>query len=248
MRIFLLTLAFRGTRYHGWQVQKNAGSVSGAVQDAAEAVLGSRPPLTGCSRTDAGVHANGFAASLAAETPMDPAALRRALNAALPPDISVLEIREAPPGFHPRYDARAKRYLYRLYDSPARNPFYEGLALHVRTPLREDRMDAAVRRLLGTHDFSSFCAAGGKIPPGRRIRTLSGASARRLGDLVTVSVTGDGFLYHMVRILVGTLLDVSAGRREPDEMDGILAAGDRSAAGVTVPPWGLYLDRVYYDE
>lgn len=245
---YRLTLAFCGTSYHGWQVQQNARTVSGTVQDAAEAVLGRRYDLTGCSRTDSGVHASGFVAVLRTDKSLAPSSLQKALNVKLPPDISVLDCREAPPDFHPRYGALAKRYLYLYYDSPARNPFYRDRMWHSPQPLEETRMDRAARLFLGRHNFSAFCAAGGKIPEEERFRTLYDCSVRREGEKVLLSVTGDGFLYHMVRIMAGTLLEVSRGKIALEDIGEIIASRDRSRAGLTAPSCGLYLDHVFYEE
>ena len=245
---YRLTLAFCGTAYHGWQVQQNARTVSETVQDAAEEVLGRRYDLTGCSRTDSGVHANGFAAVLKTDKTIPPESLLKALNCHLPPDIAVLRCCEAPENFHPRYSAKAKRYLYLMYDSPARNPFYYERMWHSPLPLDVPRMNEAAKGFLGRHNFSAFCSAGGKIPEEERVRTILDSRVTREGDRVTFSITGDGFLYNMVRIAAGTLLWVSRGKIAPEEIPEIIASRDRKRAGITAPAEGLYLDRVFYPE
>lgn len=245
---YKLTLAFCGTRYHGWQVQPNGITVSEVLQNSVEAVYGTRYDVKGCSRTDSGVHANGFVVLLSTRENIPPASLLRALNVNLPRDVAVLRCEEAPEGFHPRYSAKGKRYLYHLYDSPVRSPFWQDRMLHVPYPLDEDRMNVAAAYFLGTHNFSAFCASGGKIPEEERIRTITHCGVTRREDVVTLSITGDGFLYNMVRIITGTLLEVSRGKIAPEEIPEIIESRDRKRAGITVSPEGLYLDAVFYEE
>ena len=244
MRHLLLTLRYRGTNYHGFQVQQNALSVAQVVQDAVEAVFGARLDVKGCSRTDAGVHANRFALALRTESGIPCDAVVRAMNVRLPEDIAVTGCREVPEEFHPRYSCTGKRYLYKIYNSPVRDPFLSGVALHWKYPLDENAMDAAARQFIGTHDFAAFCSAGGSVED--TVRTITAASVAREGALVTFSVTGGGFLYNMVRIMTGTLLEVSRGALAPSDIPRILAGRDRAAAGPTAPPHGLYLDAVFY--
>ena len=246
MRHLLLTIRYRGTRYHGYQVQKNALSVAQVVQDAVEQVFGERLPIKGCSRTDAGVHANRFALTLRTQRGIPCGAVVRAMNVHLPQDIAVLDCREVPEDFHPRYSCTGKRYLYRIWNSPVRNPFLADLALHWPYPLDVAQMDAAARGFLGTHDFSAFCSAGSSVED--RVRTITQASVARQGDLVTFSVTGDGFLYNMVRIMAGTLLQASREHLGAAQVAAIVESGDRAKAGVTAPAHGLCLDRVFYGE
>lgn len=248
MRNIKMTIAYRGTAYHGWQVQQNALSVCTVFQDALEGVLGQRYPVKGCSRTDAGVHANGFVLSVRCPEETPPAipcqALQKAMNDRLPRDIAVLDCADASDGFHPRYDCTAKRYLYKIWNSPVKNPFLEDLALQYRSVIDGELADAAARQFVGRWDFTSLCAAGGSVED--KTRTIYRCGVRREDRLVTLSVTGDGFLYNMVRILAGTVLEVCAGRLRPEDIPGILQARDRSRAGPTLPPHGLYLDRVFY--
>lgn len=245
-----MTIAYRGTAYHGWQVQQNARTVCAVFQDGIQQVLGRRYDVKGCSRTDAGVHANGFVLSVRCDGEPFPAipceALQKALNNVLPRDIAVLSCVDEEETFHPRYDCAAKRYLYRIWNSPVKNPFLEDLAFQYRYEIDEALADAAARRFLGRWDFSSLCAAGGSVED--KVRTIYRCGVVREGELVTLSVTGDGFLYNMVRILTGTVLEVCAGRIKPEDIPGILAGKDRSKAGPTLPPHGLYLDRVFYPD
>ena len=245
MARILLTLRYDGTRYHGWQVQPNAVTVQEVLQDAVERITGVRSGITGCSRTDAGVHAHMFCCAMDSDTPLRGDKLCKALNAVLPRDVAVYEAKEVAQEFHPRYDARGKRYEYRLYNGQHRHPFYEGYAVHINRPLNAELLDRAAKDYLGTHDFAAFCASGSSVED--TVRTVSHAAVRREGDLVIFSVAADGFLYNMVRIMVGTLLDISTGRIASDAIPDILASCDRDRAGVTAPACGLYLQEVYYE-
>ncbi len=240
-----LTLRYDGTAYHGWQVQPNAVTVQQVLQDAIERITGVRSGVTGCSRTDAGVHARMFCCAIDTDSPLRGDKLCAALNAVLPRDVAVYEAQEMPDAFHPRYDARGKRYEYVIYNGRMRDPFAEGYAWHVRYPLDEQRLDAAAKDLLGTHDFAAFCASGSSVED--TVRTVSHAAVRRDGDRVIFSVEADGFLYNMVRIMVGTLVDMAAGKLAYDAIPSILASRDRDQAGATAPPQGLFLHAVRYE-
>lgn len=245
MARLLLTLRYDGTRYHGWQVQPNGVTVQQTLQDAVERTTGVRAGLTGCSRTDAGVHADMFCCAMDTDSPLRGDKLTAALNAHLPPDIAVYACREVAPDFHPRYDARGKRYVYRIWNHPARNPFWQPYSLHVRRTLDADALSQAAAGFLGTHDFSAFCAARSEVED--RVRTVRHCAFERDGDLVVFSVEADGFLYNMVRILVGTLLDMAQGRLAFDRLPAILQSRDREQAGATAPAKGLCLQQVFYD-
>ncbi len=170
--------------------------------------------------------------------------LQKALNNLLPRDIAVLDCADAPEGFHPRYDCSGKRYLYKIWNSPVKNPFLEDLAYQYRYPIDGELANEVARQFVGRRDFTSLCAAGGKVED--KVRTIFRCGVRREGELVTLSVTGDGFLYNMVRILAGTVLEACAGKLHPQDIPGILKARDRHRAGPTLPPQGLYLDKVFY--
>lgn len=240
-----LTLRYDGTRYHGWQVQQNAVTVQQVLQDAVERITGVRSGITGCSRTDAGVHALMFCCALDTASALRGDKLCRALNAVLPSDVAVYDAAEMPDDFHPRYDATGKRYIYRLYNGRYRHPFYDGYALHINRALDEQLLDKAAKDFLGTHDFAAFCASGSSVED--TVRTVTHAGVTREGDMVTFSVEANGFLYNMVRIMVGTLLDISTGKIAPDAIPTILASKKRESAGHTAPACGLYLHTVRYD-
>ncbi|MBQ7936762.1 MAG: tRNA pseudouridine(38-40) synthase TruA [Clostridia bacterium] len=242
----LLKIRYNGSAFVGWQVQKNGKSVQEQMQDAIEAIFGERVGVTGCSRTDSGVHALEYCMCFDPPREMELKRIPFALNSVLPEEISVLSCQDVSADFHPRYNAVAKEYLYRFYDGFAPDPFKRGLAFHERKGLNAELMDQAAKAFLGTHDFKAFMSTGSKIED--TVRTIHYSRVERSGNDVTFRVVGDGFLYNMVRIMAGTLLFVSMGRMDSKELPAIIAAGDRSKCGKTMPPYGLYLNKVYYDE
>lgn len=246
MKRLLVEIKYIGTNYVGWQVQQNGKSVQQAVQDAIESIYGVRADVTGCSRTDSGVHANGYCFCFLPPKPTTPYKALAALNFALPEDMGVVRCSEVDDDFHPRYSAVAKEYVYKIYDGRARNPFLNGLAWHYIGQLDDKKMQLATSHFLGKHDFCSFMAQGSKIID--TVRTIYRLDVKRQDDCVTITVCGDGFLYKMVRIIVGTLIAVSEGKISPDSIPGIIEQKSRAAAGKTAPPQGLYLNRVFYDK
>ncbi len=246
MRRLLFEIAYRGTAYHGYQVQTNARTVAETLQDAIEAVFPRREGIVGCSRTDTGVHANQFYFHMDTEAGIPEKAAVIALNNHLPRDIAVLSCREVPGDFHARYSVERKEYLYKIWDAPVRNPILDGLVFHSRFRLNEAELDGLAREFCGTHDFIGFCSSGGKIHD--TVRTIFDCGVTRSGDLVEFRVTGNGFLYNMVRIMVGTLLPVNRTRLQKGDITRIVESKDRSRAGITVPPDGLYLNRVLYGD
>ena len=247
MARLLLTLRYDGTAYHGWQVQPNGVTVQQVLQDAVEAVTGVRCGITGCSRTDAGVHADMFCCTFDSETPLRGDKLCSALNFHLPRDVSVYDAREAEADFHPRYHAKGKRYVYRIWNGAQRHPVYDKYAVWVKKPLDVASLNEAAQAYVGTHDFAAFCGAGSDVQ-GTTERTVFTCTVTRQGELVLFTVEGDGFLYNMVRIMVGTLLELAAGRLSSDSIPAILEGRDRTAAGPTAPARGLCLERVFYEE
>ena len=243
-RNLLLTIRYQGTNYHGFQVQKNALTVSQVLQDALEAVLGRREDIKGCSRTDSGVHANMFCVSVRTQSRIPCQSLVRALNVKLPHDIAVTGCRQVPLDFHARYDCRGKRYLYQINNSEVKDPFAWRLVYDYRYPIDVALCNRQCQDFVGTHDFSAFCSAGSSVED--RVRTITACGMRREGERVTFFVEGDGFLYNMVRILTSTLLEVGLGQRTPESMVDILEAKERTAAGKTAPAQGLVLQEVYY--
>ncbi|MBQ4325252.1 MAG: tRNA pseudouridine(38-40) synthase TruA [Clostridia bacterium] len=247
---YLMCLRYVGTNFCGSQIQPSVRTVQGVLNDAFEALFGVRCMVTSCSRTDSGVHANGATLTVAlpdGTLPIPPERLPIAVMPHLPPDVGVYGATAVPDSFHVRHDAQGKEYVYLLYNSPVRNPFYENRAWFYPRPIDGEgleRMKEAAGHLLGTHDFAALMAQGS--PVATTVRTLQGLRVLREGELIRFEVEADGFLYNMVRIIVGTLVEVAAGRISPEEIPDILASCDRTRAGMTAPPEGLYLNRVFY--
>ena len=246
MRTLKLTLSYDGTNYVGWQRQENGLSVQQLVEEAFVPLVGGGEPPTvaAAGRTDAGVHALGQVASATLDIDLPVAAIRRALNVRLPSDVRVLDVEDVPPGFHAQFHATGKSYRYRLALTPVLSPFDRWFVWHVPDLRGVEAMRQAARALAGTHDFASFQAGGTAIR--ETTRTLSRVALLERGGELHVEVDGDGFLRHMVRIIVGTLVEIGAGTRMPADLPGILAARDRRAAGATAPPHGLTLVGVRY--
>ncbi len=243
----LLKLSYLGTNYSGFQVQKNAVTVQQRLQDAAEAVFGFRCPVTGCGRTDSGVHANMYYCVLdtaGAVNSVPEEQLAGALNHCLPGDISVSRANAVCDAFHPRYDVRYKEYLYLIWNERSRNPFFLDRAYHYIRPLDENKMNEAALSFRGRHDFRAFMAAGSSVRDTER--EIYHTEVGRDGGFVKFTVTGNGFLYNMVRIMAGTLICISDGKIPADGIPQIIAGKSRKAAGFTVPSCGLYLNRVVF--
>lgn len=245
MKRLLITIKYDGTAYHGWQVQDNALSVQEEFQNAVEKVFGSRLDVKGCSRTDSGVHANAYCLTLDTEMNITDEGVVMALNTKLPGDIAAVSCRQVPADFHPRYDCKTKEYIYRLYNGKIRDPFLENYTYHYRFPLDADYLNRETQHFLGTHDFAGFCSVKSDVED--TTRTITRAEVKRDGDIVTFTFEGDGFLYNMVRIMVGTLLFINEGKIGEGELTEVIASRDRTRAGRTAPAKGLYLNRVNYE-
>ena len=245
MKRLLITIKYDGTAYHGWQVQDNALSVQEEFQNAVEKVFGSRLDVKGCSRTDSGVHANAYCLTLDTEMNITDEGVVMALNTKLPRDIAAVSCRQVPADFHPRYDCKTKEYIYRLYNGKIRDPFLENYTYHYRFPLDADYLNREAQHFLGTHDFAGFCSVKSDVED--TTRTITRAEVKLDGDIVTFTFEGDGFLYNMVRIMVGTLLFINEGKIGEGELTEVIASRDRTRAGRTAPAKGLYLNRVNYE-
>lgn len=244
----LLWLAYKGTNYSGFQVQPNGVTVCAVVQDAMQSVFGTRPDVKGCSRTDAGVHARRFALNFHYDGRIPVQRIPLALNARLPMDVRALAAQQVPDDFHARYAAHAKTYHYRLRCSAVDDPFDYETCHRVNGPLNLAAMQAAASHFAGRHDFLALCASGSSAAAhGDTVRTITACTVQQDGELYTLSVTADGYLYNMVRILAGTLCEAGAGRLDPAEIPAILESRDRSRAGPTLPAKGLFLKCVEYD-
>ncbi len=248
MRTFRLTLSYDGTAYAGWQVQANARTIQAELEAALRQVTGEPIRAVASGRTDAGVHALGQVVSFSSQTHLPAEVLRKALDANLPKDMVIREVREAPDGFHAIRDAIRKRYRYVVQDGPMRDVFERAYAWYFPHRLDVQAMQAAAAVLLGRHDFSSFEAAG--APRASSVRTIYELTVqRRAGDFldrIVVEVEADGFLYNMVRNIVGSLVEVGRGRQSPAWIADVLAARNRKLAGMTAPPQGLFLVSVDY--
>ncbi len=251
----LINISFVGTDYCGWQKQKNRITVQEKLTDAANALFDARCDITGCSRTDSGVHANVFCATVAKkgenfiETNIPLEKLPRAFNNFLPDDISVLSARWVDSDFHPRYDVSYKEYVYKILDRPERDPFLAQRCWHIPHRFSEealDRMNTAAKAFVGKHDFSAFMATGSKIEDA--VRTVKYVKCSREENLLKISIAADGFLYNMVRIITGTLVEVGEGKLSPNDISDIIGSKQRSFAGRTAPACGLYLNKVIYKQ
>ena len=243
-RNIALLVEFDGTLLHGWQSQKHCRSVQVELENAVHTVMGPSTRLNGCSRTDAGVHAEGHVSNFSTSSAMPIEKVALALNSRLPQDIAVKAAAEVPYTFHARHDAVAKTYLYRLWNLPSPPTLHRFDTCHVPRSLDLDRMNTAAQHLVGKHDFTTFMAAGSAAAS--PVRTLYRVEVRREGPLVVLEVQGDGFLYNMVRIVAGTLCSVGFGKIDPAEIPDILESRERKRAGKTMPPRGLSLVKVEY--
>ena len=244
MRNLLITMRYDGTAYHGWQVQKNAVTVQQVFQDAVEKLTGVRENVMGCSRTDSGVHAMMYCCNFRTDSQIPCEKMPFALNAYLPDDISVYDCKEVSDDFHARYSCSSKRYIYKIWNSSFRNPFYNDKYLVFPRHLDEKLLDSAAKAFIGTHDFCGFASSGSSVED--TVRTVTHCSVKRIGDEVFFEVEADGFLYNMVRIMVGTILSVAEGKIDGADIPGIINSGNREKAGFTAPAHGLYLKEVNY--
>jgi tRNA pseudouridine38-40 synthase len=246
MRTIRMTLAYDGTNYHGWQEQPGQVTVQGTLVETLTTILRERPAVEGAGRTDSGVHALGQVAAFKTGRAMPLDRLHAALNSRLPPDICVTEMRDAPPGFRPSFEAVGKHYRYRIYRSPFKPIFEARYVWHWHRPLALEPMRQAARLLVGEHDFRSFEGRGSaREDTVRRVTRLDIVEA---GPELHFEVEGNRFLYRMVRNLVGTLTEVGRGHRPVEWAGDVLTARDRMAAGPTAPPHGLCLMEVRYPD
>jgi tRNA pseudouridine38-40 synthase len=245
MRTIKLTIAYDGTGFVGWQRQESGESIQGLIEDALAKIEHSVVTLHGAGRTDAGVHALAQVASARIAAALDDDTLARALNANLPPAIRITAVEAVPDDFHARFSATGKTYEYRIWNGPSVPPFDRLYVWHVPQRLDVARLNAASAPLVGEHDFAAFQGTGGMTHS--TVRRVNAASWREAGDAVTFEISGAGFLRHMVRSLVGTLVDVGHGRREAGDVARLLASPERAQAGRTAPPHGLFLVSVLYN-
>lgn len=240
-------LQYDGTRYRGWQVQGNTdNTIQGKIEALLTRMAGEPVEVNGSGRTDAGVHAAGQVISFRCQTDRTPEDICAYMNQYLPEDICVLSVEEAAPRFHARLNAVRKTYVYRIWNAPVRPVFERKYVTWIEQPLDVDAMRRAAKLLCGTHDYRAFCSL--KKFKKSTVRTVEEVNIEHLGKEIRISYTGDGFLYHMVRILTGTLVEVGEGTRKPEDMPTILMSMDRANAGRLMPPEGLTLECVEYED
>lgn len=244
-RNIALKLSYLGTRYHGWQIQKNNITVQETIQDALSRVLKEPIKLVGCGRTDAGVHAEKYCANFKANSSIPVDRLPLALNSQLPCDIAVIDALQVPDDFNSILSCIKKEYTYRIHNSAIRNPFYENRAYFYPSSLNMDVMKQAAAAFVGTHDFAAVRSVGTNVKS--TVRTVYYFELSRSDDLISMKVCANGFLYNMARAMVGTVIYASMGKLVPGDIPTILKSGNRCLAGPTVPPHGLYMTGIWYE-
>ena len=245
---YFAKIKYLGTAFHGFQVQPGLRTVQGELNSALNQAFGLPCKVTGCSRTDAGVHANEFCLTVECDGGTIPAdKLPIAVARFLPVDLSLFYAEECAADFHPRYDVKEKEYLYRIINRPIYDPFEYGRAWFLSRPVSDmglELMQQAAKHFIGKYDFSTFMSEGSDVED--TVRSVTALSVEKNGDLIEIRISADGFLYNMVRIIVGTLTEVAFGRISPDDIPSIIASCDRSRAGMTAPADGLFLNKVIY--
>ena len=245
MRNIALRLRYDGSRYHGWQVQKNDITVCQTMEEALEKVCGHPVKLVGCGRTDAGVHALRYCANFKSDCRIPLDRLPLAINSRLPGDIAVVAAAEAPEDFNAIGSCIKKEYIYKIHNSNIRDPFWEKRVCFYPQHLDMELMQRAAKAFEGTHDFKAVRSEGTQTKT--TVRTVYWCRAEKEGDIITVSICANGFLYNMCRAMVGTMVYASYGKLLPEEIPALLEKGDRRLTGPTMPPQGLYLNRVWYE-
>ena len=244
MKRVLLTIEYDGTDFHGWQLQPDLLTVQGVLETALTKLFSKPTSVIGTSRTDAGVHANEFCCHLDCDDNIPDVAFLRGVNSLLPPTVAVKGCKTVPNDFHARRDAKGKTYVYHIYNSNVKDAFKTRYAWHIERRLDIDKMNEFCKQIVGTHDFAAFCSSGSQVET--TVRTVKECYVEKHGSDVTLTVTADGFLYNMVRIIVGTAVAVSDGRISPCDTMEILQSQKRDMAGMTAPPNGLFLEKVLY--
>ncbi len=245
---YFAKIKYLGTDFCGFQVQPHKRTVQGVLCESLSQLFGAPCNVTGCSRTDSGVHANEFCITVECDTAtVPPDKLPIAAAEYMPPDLSLFYAESCSDDFHPRYDAKSKEYLYIIKNEKIYDPFFYGRAWFLSrtiSNLQIERMKSASKYILGNHDFSSFMSVGSDVKD--TVRTVFALDISSVGNDIVIKISADGFLYNMVRIIVGTLVDVAYGRFEPNQIEAIIESRDRKNAGMTAPACGLYLNKVVY--
>jgi len=246
MKNIKLTIEYDGTNYHGWQIQSNAKTVQETIEKAIYGLTGEKITINGSSRTDQGVHAYGQVSSFFTHSNIPPDRLSYALNRMLPHDIVIKKSEEVDKDFHARYCSKGKKYRYLIYNSNFPSAIFRNRSYHISHNLDMEKMNKSIKFFLGTHDFSAFKSVGSSVKTS--VRTIFDVNLTKMEDNICFEVSGDGFLYNMVRIMVGTIVDVGMGRIKVEDIPYIIESRDRKKAGRTAPPHGLYLVEVYYSK
>lgn len=246
MRNLKVFMAYNGSKYHGYQKQENAITVQEVVEKAMSTLLNQPVSINGCSRTDTGVHAKQYCFNVLVEHSIPCDGFVRGMNTLLPFDIAILSCEEVDESFHARFDSKGKQYLYRICNSSQRDVFTENLAFFYPYKLDVEYLNKVAQIMVGTHDFGAFCKAEAKEHLTTTIRTVTSISVVRNGEYVECYVEGTGFLHNMVRIIIGTLIFLSEGKRTEEDIIKALETGDRAKTGKTLSPAGLYLNKVFY--
>lgn len=244
MRNLKVMMTYRGTAYHGFQRQENAVGIQNILEEKLSVLTNAAVKINGCSRTDTGVHANEYCFSFDTEHRIPCENIIKGMNSILPDDLSILDCEEVPENFHARYDCIGKEYQYLILNRRSRDPFLSDLALHYPFMLDIGLIEYAAQDFVGTHDFTSFCGTANQKE--NSIRTIEYFKVKKDENLVKFLVKGDGFLYNMVRIMVGTLIFINEKKLASDSIPGIIAAKNRNLAGKTAAAHGLYLNKVFY--
>ena len=244
VRNIKLLIAYDGTAYYGWQTQLNKATIQETIENALSMVMKQKVDLIGSGRTDSGVHALGQVANFKADTRISQEKIKIALNANLPPDIRILDSLDVCMDFNARFDARYKTYMYQFYNNTVADPFYSRYSYFVPQILDISKMEEALKLIVGTHDFKGFMASGSQSKT--TVRTVYGAHLIKDGNLIKIYINGNGFLYNMVRIIAGTLIDIGKGLKDISCIENALTDKDRSILGQTAKPEGLFLMQVNY--
>lgn len=244
MKNIKLTIEYDGTNYNGWQKQKQGKTIQESIEKAIEKIVKEEVSITGSSRTDSGVHAKGMIANFMTESRVPPERFREAINTKLPDDIAIIKSEEVPLEFHSRYNSKGKTYCYTLINRREKVALLKNYVYHVVEPLDVKLMEEICKYFIGKHDFSAFKTNGSSVKT--TVRTISDLHIERDNEFIKIFVTADGFLYNMVRIIVGTLVEVGLGKKKPEEVLSAINTGNREESGHCAPPNGLVLEKVYY--
>lgn len=246
MRNIRIVIEYDGTNYQGWQKQKKGKTIQGELEAALMDLTKEPVEVIGSSRTDSGVHARGFVANFKTSSMIPSEKFRPALNVRLPEDIVIIHSEDVPEEFHARYHSLGKTYSYNIVNRDYPIALNRNYSIQIRDKLNIEDMQRACKYFEGKHDFEAFKSNGSSVKTS--VRTIYELRLEKVGDLITFTVTGDGFLYNMVRIIVGTLLDVGRGRKKPEDIENIIKSRDRRKASICVPANGLVLEKVFYDK